>query len=490
MNVLDRLLLAVNPRAALERAQYRELYRSYYAAADRGRKKGGWTSVNATGEVLNRPERDIVRARARHLEANDDILKAVILDLERNVVGTGITLQARLKDKDGKDREDLNDAIEKAWRCWSKPERCTVTGTMALWEVCQMVVRRRYIDGGILILKTYTGGEFRLQLLEVDDLDTSILEHGGNRVVGGVEIDEYNRPVAYHLRRQEVSGLWSGKVTRVEADRVIYLPCVTRCSQIREMSPAASSISRIDDINLLVEAALKKEQVQACFGMAITTDSPAFGGGIGRGITQPPAKGDPGPEYPEEYIAPGMIKRLRPGEKVESIAPSGMSSTADGMIRTVQRHAGAGAGLSYEAVSRDMSQTNYSSARQGMLQDRKTYSQLQQYLIDHFLEPVYREWLGWVVLTGKVTIPDYASDPESCQDAVWIPPGWEWIDPLKEVSANAKALETGQTTLQKICAARGEDWRELMEQRAREIACLNDLKKEEDNNGKKVAAGN
>lgn len=482
MNVLDRLLLAVNPKAALERAQYRELYRSYYAAADRGRKKGGWTATNATGEVTNRPERDIVRARARHLEANDDMLKAVVLDLERNVVGTGITLQARVRDQDGNDREELNNAIERAWRRWSRPENCTVTGNMSLWEVCQMAVRRRYVDGGILVLKTYADGAFRLQLLEVDDLDTSILKHGGNRVVGGVEIDEYNRPVAYHLRRQEVSGLWSGKVVRVDAGRVIYLPHFTRCSQIREMSPAASSLPRIDDINLLVEAALKKEQSQACYMLAIKTDSPAAGG-IGRGMPAA-APGSGAPEYPEEYIAPGMIKHLRPGESVEPIVPSGVSSTADAMIRTVQRQAGAGAGLSYEAVSRDMSQVNYSSARQGMLQDRKTYGELQQYLIDHFLEPVYREWLSWAVLTGQVVIPDYAGDPERYQEAVWIPPGWEWIDPLKEANANAKALETGQTTLQKICAARGEDWRELLEQRAREIAWLNQLQKEGDTDGK------
>lgn len=123
-----------------------------------------------------------------------------------------------------------------------------------------------------------------------------------------------------------------------------------------------------------------------------------------------------------------------------------------------------------------------------MLQDRKTYGELQQYLIDHFLEPVYREWLGWAVLAGRVDIPDYTDDPDGYQEAVWIPPGWEWIDPLKEASANAKALETGQTTLQKICAARGEDWRELMEQRAREIAWQNDLTKE-DSNGNNDPAG-
>lgn len=152
-----------------------------------------------------------------------------------------------------------------------------------------------------------------------------------------------------------------------------------------------------------------------------------------------------------------------------------MSSTADGMIRMIQRQAGAGAGLSYEAVSRDMSQVNYSSARQGMLQDRKTYAEWQSYLVEHLLRPVYAEWLGWMVLSGRLDLPGYDLEPERYREAVWIAPGQEWIDPQKEASANQTALETCQTTLQRICAARGEDWRDVLRQRAREQAAVQEI---------------
>ena len=59
---------------------------------------------------------------------------------------------------------------------------------------------------------------------------------------------------------------------------------------------------------------------------------------------------------------------------------------------------------------------------------------------------------------------------------------------MKEANANSVALQTGQTTLQKICAARGEDWRELLEQRAREIDWLKKLT-EEDADEKDDSAG-
>lgn len=471
-NWFDRALLAVSPKLAARRAYYREVARSYYAAADVGRRHEGWTTANPTGEVAGRAARDIVRARARDRERNDDLFKAVLRDLERNVTGVGMMLQARVADDTGEEDEALNSRIERLWRRWCEPEHCTVTGDRSFGEVQRLAVRRMQVDGGLLVLKCYVGGALRLQLLEVDDLDGAVLMHGENRVVGGVEIDAYNRPVAYHLRQQDVTGMWSGRVVRVEAGRMIYLSCRDRVSQIREMSPSVSSLARVDAIDQLLEAAIKKEQVQACFGAAITTD--AVGAGLGRGLAGPsPGQGEA--PYPTEYLAPGMLKHLRPGEKIESIAPSGMSSTADGMIRMIQRQAGAGAGLSYEAVSRDMSQVNYSSARQGMLQDRKTYAEWQSYLVEHLLRPVYAEWLGWMVLSGRLDLPGYDLEPERYREAVWIAPGQEWIDPQKEASANQTALETCQTTLQRICAARGEDWRDVLRQRAREQAAVQEI---------------
>ena len=471
-NWFDRILLSVAPKRAAERAYYREVARGYYAAAEIGRRHEGWTAANPTGELAGRAARDIVRARARDRERNDDMYKAVVRDLERNVSGVGMMLQARVRREDGKEDEPLNSQIERLWRRWCEPERCTVSHDRSFGEVQRLAVRRMYVDGGLLVLKCYLGGELRLQLLEVDDLDSAVLMHGENRVVGGIEIDACNRPVAYHLRQQDVNGMWLGKVLRVDASRVIYLSSRDRVSQIREVSPSASSLTRVDAIDQLLEAAIKKEQVQACFGAAVTSDGGVSG--LGRGLgSSGGGQGDA--PYPVEYLAPGMIKHLRPGEKIESIAPSGMSSTADGMIRLIQRQAGAGAGLSYEAVSRDMSQVNYSSARQGMLQDRKTYAEWQTYLTEHLLRPVYAEWLRWSVLTGQLELPGYDLDPERYQEAVWIAPGQEWIDPKKEADANKVALDTHQTTLQRICAARGDDWRDVIRQRAKEKALIAQL---------------
>ena len=90
-------------------------------------------------------------------------------------------------------------------------------------------------------------------------------------------------------------------------------------------------------------------------------------------------------------------------------------------------------------------------------------------MIESVLDPIFFAWLEWEVLSGRVKIPDYWSSPEEYGSHVWIMPGMDWIDPIKEANANKIALDNNLTTLQQVCAAKGQDWREVIDQRAREV---------------------
>lgn len=476
MSLFNRLLLPIAPKIACRREAWVQYSRSFYSAADTGPRSGGWTTQNPNGESANQGSRDMIRGRARDMERNSDILGAEILALERNVVGSGFVLQAKVI-KGKEEDEELNTRIEQCWKKWCKPENCEITGRFSFSEVVSLCLRRRFVDGGILILKVMEQNQFRLQLLEVDDLDTAIQANDGNRVVGGIEIDQYRRPVAYWIKIHDKWG-FSVKSQRIPADRVIYLPYLTRPSQVREMSQTAPSLGRIDDVNELIDAALEKERVLAHLSVVIEKDGGTLTGvaGLGRGY-EPAYAGAPEntDEPPQEILDQGTVTYLKQGEKISTVAPAGTSSTVDPMIKTTQRLAGGGVGLSYEAVSRDMSQVNYSSARQGLLEDQKTYRPLQKYMIEHLLDAIYPEWLEWAVLSGQLDIPGYFRAPESYQYHVWIASGWDWVDPVKEANANKTALSTNQKTLQEICAAKGNDWRDVLHQRAKEMQMMRDL---------------
>lgn len=180
MNIIDRVVGWINPQRGFARQAWRDALRNY-DAGDGSRLNTNWRAVNSSAEQTDRYSRDTVRAWARDLERNSDMLGGVMGAFVRNVVGRGFTLQAETG------KPELNHEIEKLWAQWCKKRNCDVTGTQSLSQMLRMAVRRKKVDGGMLFVKRYTGGgllPFKLQAMEVDKLDSSaIVAHTkGNRV--------------------------------------------------------------------------------------------------------------------------------------------------------------------------------------------------------------------------------------------------------------------------------------------------------------------
>lgn len=186
------MIAVISPAAACRREACRralEELRSYDAASG-DRINAGWRVVNQSAELTDRPGRDVVRARARDLERNSDVAQAVLHAYRRNVVGRGYALRALTGD------EELDTRLEKAWKRWTDARNCDITGEQSFNEILRMMVDRKKVDGGILVLFRYTRGglvPFKLQCLEVDELDPSqsAPKRQGNKVVGGVEYDQW-----------------------------------------------------------------------------------------------------------------------------------------------------------------------------------------------------------------------------------------------------------------------------------------------------------
>jgi lambda family phage portal protein len=474
MNLLDRGIAWISPSWGYARMAWRNAVRGGYNAGDVARNSAGWTPVNAKAEQVNQPQRDFLRAKARDLERNSDLIGGPIGMIERNVVATGFRVQSLTGE------EATNAKIEKTFSDWQKPRNCDVTGAQAFWELCKMAVRRTEVDGGILFIKTYSGNPrfpFQLQAREVDDLDSSgVLRNGVNAIVNGIEVDGKQKPVAYHFRTYSPDGWLTGKTERILADRVLALWRKTMPSQIREITPLAPAITRSNDTEEYLDAVGIKEKILASLSVFIKKLIP--GGSVpGRGVGTANGNDDYDSKtgYKKKRIAPGMIMEMQPGDEVQSVIPTGQAANARDLVSLHQRLIGSGQGLSYEATSRDMSQVNYSSARQGLLEDQRTYEDWQQWLIDHFLGEVYTEVIISAVLSGELSLPGFWSKKGTYLNHEWIAPGWSWIDPLKESKANELSISTGQDNLANVCARTGYDWKEVMEQRARELAFQKEL---------------
>ena len=115
------------------------------------------------------------------------------------------------------------------------------------------------------------------------------------------------------------------------------------------------------------------------------------------------------------------------------------------------------------------SDLNYSSSRLSLLEERDTYRQLQAWMIENFHQRVFEAWLDMAVLSGALNLPLYDQSPETYQNVRWMPRGWAWVDPQKEVDAYKAAEMAGYITKAEIISENGGDIEDVFTQRRREL---------------------
>lgn len=469
LTFLDRLIGWLSPEAGVRRAEFRAEFRNYDAARTDIQGEN-WYPSSASPEHTDAPHRDLVRARMRDLERNGDVMEGVISALLRNVVGRGFVLEAQVQSPRGKIMDAINDRIEEIWREWSKSENCDVTGDSSFTEILEIVVRRHIVDGEIFIAKVVDPDAYlplKLQLLEPDMLATDVFRYGDNYVFGGVEVDKYMKAVAYHFRPDPLPYIRSREIIRLPRKNVIHIYTKKRPQQTRSLSDMAVCTERVRNIQEYITNELEAARNASAITAFVVKDNGSSGAGIGNPIG---ARGEKKALY--EEIRRGQYNVMRKNDDVKFPTPGRPNVNAAGFTSFLIRLISMACGLSYETVSRDMSQVNYSSHRGGQLEDRKTYTKLQNKLVTKLCDKVYGWFLEAAVMSGKLSLPSFF-ESEGARRRYgahkWSTPGWKWVDPLKEAAGMEKMLGLGITTLSDICGEQGRDYYEVMKQRKKEM---------------------
>lgn len=465
-SLLNSAIAWISPQRACEREAWRQQYELMkgYDAAGNGRLNANWRARNEAAEYTDRMSRDTIRARARDLERNSDMAGGILSAFKRNIIGYGYTLQAKTGDR------ELDKKIEREWKEWTKKINCDVTGQQSFNAMMRMAIQRKKVDGGILFLKCYSGKgkiPFQLQALEVDELSQTQLtpKNKGNKVIGGIELTEYNKPVGYWIERYQLDGWKLSEPMYYPAKRVLYLWQKNRPSQVREISEFAPTLTRIRDANELMTAVSVKERIAACLAVFIKRSIPSATGFGGRG-SSPSAENRH--EYSGRMLAPGMVNELNAGDEIQVVDPKGNANEAKEMLAIQQRLIASGHGLSYESTSRDMSGVNYSSARQGAIEDDLAIAEDSE-LIEELMDEIYETFIISGYLAGVFDMPGFFTDYDKKLSYLhhnWVASAKAWIDPQKEASANAVALEKGFKTYAQIIAESGRDWKEHIDEMA------------------------
>jgi lambda family phage portal protein len=251
---------------------------------------------------------------------------------------------------------------------------------------------------------------------------------------------------------------------------IYHLYHVDRPGQTRGIPFFAPVLTYFKDLGSYAESELVAARISACYAMIVETEASMDEDPVGG--SAPVLKDG---QYLEGNIEPGMIKRLYPGEKFNSFNPTRPSSTFEPFVLWILRSISTSLGLPYELVTKDFSRTNYSSARAALLQAYKFFKKRQHWFAAHMCQPTWASVLEEAYLKNKFGDIPFYEFYYYFTNALWMPDGWEWVDPLKEARAEEVELKNGTTTLSEIYSKKGQDWEEALEQRAKEKKKMKEL---------------
>lgn len=436
----DRILIAIAPEWAAKRFRARHVAAQiarHYDAASLGRRTQNWSRAGGDADVVIRGAFLELRIHARDLIRNNSWARRGQSTIANNTVGWGIMP----KPVGGNPQKAMQ-----LWKAWADSTQCESEGRHTFPSIQALCMNSVPVDGEILIRRRYRRPTdnltlpLQLQVLEADFLDhakQSLDSLAGGPIIQGVEFDLLGRRAAYWLFEQHPgSGRNVNPSRRIPADDVIHLFRAERPGQTRGVSWFGSAIVPLKDLDEYEDATLMRQKIAACFAAFVTDD------GAGAAIGEQSVT-----DELIETFEPGMIQRLTPGKNVVFGNPP--TVTESGFDSRNLRRIAAGLGVTYEDLTGDYSQVNFSSGRMGRLAHWANVTAWQWHMLIPILCQRVWEWaMEAAVVAGELQAPSTVE---------WITPAMPTIEPDKEALGTMRRVRTGQMTFSQMVREQGYD---------------------------------
>jgi lambda family phage portal protein len=465
-----------------------------FAAAKNSRLTSGWLQGPVTLDSDLLAGLTSLRGRSREEAENNPYYDGFIRETCNNVVGPfGFQLVGEIRNRNGVRDKKANDLVEYHWQQWSKPKGFpSSSGKYSFRQVCNLWLSSLIKDGEFFAIEYpgYRRSPYRYTIRFIDPdlvpVSLNTVATNGNRIVMGIELDEFDAPIAYYVQTREDSGpfrvarfpeLGTRKFYRVPAESMIHNYLPKAVIQTRGFPWVSSALLRFFHLNQYQEAELIAARAGASKMGWITE------GEIGR-----PYLGDTDDEDLEdledesvlyEEFEPGVIGRLKPGQAFTAFDPTHPNQAFGDFTKSMLRGAAAGLGTSYNSLASDLEGVNYSSLREGKLREINTYMGLQEFCREHFLERVFDGWLtasmyaGLIAPAGGNPIP--LEKKEKLSQVMFSPYRWEWVDPQKEGAAIDKAISNRTMSRSEAIRKRGKNPEDVFKEIADEDELLASL---------------
>lgn len=440
---MNRLIQKVaNAFDAVKPSRFREIKRDYE------------TSLNS-----GLSEFSVLRAQARHQMKNNPIAISVIDALCGAVVGSvGIQIEATPKNKDRSVNKELAEQIQ---RHWSEFLKSADIHGHTFSQVQRFICRRWLIDGEVFIqhIDGYRKDKrvpYTLVIINSERV-ANITEEG--RVYAGVIKDDEFITTGYCILKPSLY-VNSYDYTEHPSTKITHVAYREDPDQIRGITIFHGVFKDLQDLLDYEEAEKQKAKNQASVVASVYSDAPDIPFDLSDTIEDEEDENDKKKKLKDkttfedlEFRVGMVLMKLDAGERLELHESKGPSPYIETFADQILRKIAAGTKTSFSKITRKYG-NNYSAQRQELLDSWNNYEMLQNEFACQCIFPIYKRFVknlidaGLVVLTGDV-------DPLNIDNAIYTYPVMPWIDPLKEMSARAKAVEIGTKSVTELIQADG-----------------------------------
>ncbi|UMR98616.1 phage portal protein [Escherichia coli] len=460
-----------------------------------------WLPVSQSADAALLPSLRLGNARADDLVRNNGIAANAVALHKDHIVGHMFLISYRPNWRWlGMDEEAAKSFVAEVEDAWT--EYCDgvfgetdIEGKRTFTEFIREGVGVHAFNGEIFLQPVWdaeTTQLFRTRFKAISPKRISTPGNGpGNRFLrAGVEINQYGKALAYHVREDDWPAYGTGKWTRIPRTLPSGRPAMIHVfepmedGQTRGANQFFSVMERMKMLDTLQATQLQSAVVKAMYAATIESELDSEKAFEYLGATSGTLKDDSNPlisimaNYARYYqlnevrMAGAQIPHLFPGDELKLQTAQNADNGFSVLEKALLRYIAAGLGVSYEQLSRDYSQVSYSSARASANESWRYFMGRRKFIAARLATQMFSCWLEEAIIRGIIRPPRARFsfwEARSCWcRAEWIGSGRMAIDGLKEVQEAVMRIEAGLSTHEKELALMGEDYQEIFAQQVRE----------------------
>lgn len=457
------------------------------AAASLKGKFGAWRPVyeGLLGE-LRQGNLALIRRRCRESHVNSPVTASLVGEICTEVIGKGIRVEFKHKVKKHKNMAN------KLWEKWTMSKNFSSDGEMDFYQMQSLLAQEIAVVGEVFFKKNleedieaedmakmipisyqmmppdqlYDQVDFGRSTIDIPD------EYKNAKFIKGIGYNKRGKKVAYIVYEDdyETSQVFGYNFTSRAKKKVISAENVHHVYNRKEIRYRrgwpliGTGIVYSHLVKLLDEAQLSKQLIAAIFAAFIHDNSADFSLEKGKG------KEDDEEESEFDYDAElqsGTMYQLPTGKDVKfSDAPEARDYKDFDMA--ILRKIAASAGVSYESLASNHSDSNYSAARQSQMSASRRLGPIRENVI-------IKQFVDSCIEDFKKYLASMAILPVEELEAVVYRPAKTIIDPAKEINPKKEEVKAGFKAWREVIQESGRNPDTVAEQVKEDMALLKEM---------------